>query len=309
MVQGENLQSAVQRMRTHLRNLPSSQLMGGNYTCPWVCRTYLLSRGIDILSQSTTVEQFLACFPDKCSWLSKLSVGPDERICDLCHRLGYTANAQFLSATTCLLDDSRLLQLLPPRADLTIHLRTHLDELLVAHDAYTALHGLSPCPAVLFEEVFGRKKQKNLSQEALATAASRRASCMAALPSPKMTQALQACPHEPRVSRLVQLGMAVAQLASHEALIIVAVATKLLGRCGQAWSLDDGAEHAALLHLAAKFEWSAPSDACDTTIAMSPDSRISYDIWKRAVATATGVPSMAACVAEHRIMMTLGRSL
>ena len=196
----EDIETMSRRIRTALGQLPTSQLMGGEYINPWVARMRMICHGTVICTESTTVEEYLACFPDRCSWLLKLATGPDERMSDLCHRLGYRAKTEFLSATCCSLDDQRLLELLPAGVDLNSYLRSWLLELLVTRDAYVAVHGVTPCPYILFKEVFG-KGSKTVSKGALEIAASCRARAMAALPTVQMNQVLHACPHEPRVSR------------------------------------------------------------------------------------------------------------
>ena len=133
-------------IKVKLQELPESQLMGGDYMCPWLVRTYVGARGLDTCSQAMTVRQYLQCFPDKCSWLDKLATDMDERLVDLCRRLGYGGRASHLRATTCLLNDGRILDLLPADGDLAEQMRMRLPEMLVARDAYQSVHGFSPSP-------------------------------------------------------------------------------------------------------------------------------------------------------------------
>ena len=162
-------------IRAKLLTLPASQLMGGDYLCPYLIRAYLGARGLDEFSQSMTVAEYLECVPDRGSWSNKLAVDMDERLVDLCRRLGYTGRVMHLSATACLLDDARILKVLPADGDLATLMRMRLPELLVAREAYQDFHGFSPCPYQLLELTSERRGGGSLPQEVILAASRRRA--------------------------------------------------------------------------------------------------------------------------------------
>ena len=106
----------------------------------------------------------------------------DERLVDLCHRLGFNGRPNHLSAVTCLLDDARIANVLPADCDLASVMRLRLPELLVARDAYEAIHGFSPCPYKLLSLTFGCRGGGSLPQKALDEALKRRADVLAGSP-------------------------------------------------------------------------------------------------------------------------------
>ena len=120
--------TAMKKLDACLDALPSSQLMGGDYIRPWVKRTFSDGKGLAACTAATTVREYQQHYPDKCCWLRKLAMSPDERIVDLCARIGFPGRAHHLTAVTCLLDDKRLLQLLPADGDLRSFLQCRVQE-------------------------------------------------------------------------------------------------------------------------------------------------------------------------------------
>ena len=250
---------AAKAIRAKLLELPASQLMGGDYLCPFLIRAYLGARGLDGCPQSMTVEQYLECVLDRCSWLKKLAVDKDERLVDLCRRLGYTGRVNHLSATTCLLDDVRILEVLPADGDLANQMRMRLPELLVAREACQDIHGFSPCPYKLLELTSQRRGGGSLPQEAILEASRRRA----AKQYPKTLGVSEAYPLDPVIARISVLAMSAAaevKLTAAEVFALLAQASKLVSFAGDFDWKSDTASQVAFLHMGAGYEWALDDD-------------------------------------------------
>ena len=297
-------------IKVKLQELPASQLMGGDYMCPWLVRTYVGARGLDTCSQAMTVRQYLQCFPDKCSWLEKLAYGMDERLADLCLRLGYGGRASHLSATTCLLNDERILDLLPLDGDLAEQMRMRLPEMLVAREAYQSVHGFSPSPYNLFLLTSGRRGSGSLPPEAIKEAAERRAAVLADAQEPAIHDSIQCYPHDVAVSRIAMLGMsasAKAKLSSAEMFALLGRVSKLVSTTvDRAWESDTAA-HIAFLILGAVEEWGALDDDQGKEDASSPESAVSVRRWSLVLGDMTKIPSSQIRIAEVRILNSMGR--
>lgn len=300
------LLQATGKVKAKLQDLPASQLMGGNYICPWLVRAYVSARGIDRCTQAMSVRQYLECFPDQSSWLETLAVDLDERVADLCLRLDYGGRACHLSATTCLLNDQRVLHLLPADGDLAEQMRMRLPELLVARDAYVSIHGFSPSPYTLFSQTF----EQSLPPEALRAAAERRAARLAETQKVTIQESIQCYAHDVVVSRIAVLGMSAAarvKLSFAESFTLLARASSFVPLSSNCeWTLDVAA-HIAFLLLSARFEWSL--ECAGRWSASSPESAVSVDRWGAVMLDITQVPINLVRIAEVRIINSLGSDL
>ena len=125
----------------------------------------------------------------------------------------------------------------------------------------------------------------------------RRAAAAAVAAQLSMDQALFAGSWNSELCRLTQRCMAAAAAAglhAHEALAVASVAAKFWWRCGRAEVVDENVAHAALLVLAAKF---------DFTDNISPTSAIELCIFQEAVKRVTGVEARLLRAMEPRVLM------
>ena len=307
----------VMTVRAKLLTLPASQLMGGNYVSSYLIRAYLGARGLDGQSHSTTIAQYLESVPDKCSWLKKLAVDMDERLVDLCRRLGYTGRVNHLSATTCLLDDERILKVLPADGDLACQMRMRLPELLVAREAYQDIHGFSPSPYKLLELTSERRGGGSLPQEAILLASKRRAAVLAAEQYPKTLGVSEAYPLDPVIARVAVLGMSAAaevKLTPAEMFALLSQASRLVSLSGKQDWASDTASVVAFLHMSAYHDW-APVHRIQQSQALadfeyheSPESAVSVHQWVSALDRASGIPQAKVRVAKVRIINSMGRA-
>ena len=297
------LLEVARKIRVKLQELPGSQLMGGDYISPYLIRAYLGARGLDGCTQSMTVGQYLECVPDKCSWLIQLAHGMDERMVDLCHRLGYMGRTNHLSALTCMLDDARILDLLPADGDLALQMRMRLPDLLVARDAYQSIHGFSPSPYKLFELTSGRRVGGSLPPETIKAASERRAAVLAersALFGADLHESIQCYPHDVVISRIAVLGMSAAakvKLTPAESFALLAQASKLVSlTVDRGWASDIAAQ-VAFLSLSAYHDW-----IHDGGGERSPESAVSVGKWESALADMTGIAKSKIRIAKVRII-------
>ena len=248
-----------------------------------------------------TVGNNLECVPDKCSWLAKLAHGKDEKLADLCHRLGYPGRVNHLSAVTCLLDDTRILELLPADGDLVSQMRMRLPELLVARDAYQAIHGFSPCPYKLLSLTFERRGSGSLSREALHEASEHRATVLTGKPDVCGADVgLHCYPHDDVIARISVLGMSAAakvMLTSAESFQLLAQASTLVSLTkGHDWTSDTAAQVAFLI-LSAYHEWiERDPEMC------SPTTAVPISKWENVLALMTGVSVAKIRICKVRVI-------
>ena len=257
-----------------------------------------------------TVPQYLECFPDKCSWLERLASDIDERLADLCLRLGYGGRASHLSATTCLLDDARILNLLPADGDLAEQMRMRLPELLVAREAYEIRQGFSPSPYNLLLLTSGRCGSGSLPPEAIKAASERRAAVLAQAQEPLIHDSIQCYPHDVAVSRIAVLGMSAAarvKLSSAESFTLFTRASNFMSMTVDREWTSDTAAHIAFLILSADYEWALDDDAQRKGDVSSPESAVSVRRWETVLLDMTELPQFHVRIAKARIVTAMGR--
>ena len=71
---------------------------------------------------------------------------------------------------------------------------------------------------------------------------------------------------------------------------------------------DDGAIHAALLVIAAKFEWSLDVNELEESVHVSPTSRVTVGTFRDAARHLMGVGTPMLRAMECRVLNSLGRS-
>ena len=231
--------------------------------------------------------------------VKKLARGMDERLVDLCRRLGYTGRVNHLSDTACLLDDARILDLLPADGDLALQLRMRLPELLVAREAYQSIHGFSPSPYKLLELASGRRGGGSLPPETIKEASKRRAAVLAdrsELSGADLHESIQCYPHDALISRIAVLGKSAAanvMLTPAESFALLARASKLVSvTVDRGWTSDIAAQ-VAFLSLSAYQEW-----IHDNGGERSPESAVSVGKWESALADVTGIAAAKIRIAK-----------
>ena len=139
---------ASAKIGTSLQQLPSSQLMGGNYVNPWLRRMLLEGDDTD-LRYGDLMEHVYGCTPDqKDIWHLLTGGASQETIGAVCSKWSYQGLAKRITCLGCLVADTRITALLPATG-VAEYLRDNMNHLDACMRTYRAEHGMWPCPAVL----------------------------------------------------------------------------------------------------------------------------------------------------------------
>ena len=280
---------------------------------------HMNGRGLRTVSLVLTVGEYLQCYPDQCEWLPKICLDQTERLGDMVSRIGFEGEPAWVSAVTCMLDDERILGFLPAGIDLHQVLSSRLPELKAAALAYQDAFKMSPCPYVLFREVFGDAKDHRIPPQARQAVAGR------IVGSDSATTVVDAAmiSVDPRTMRVTHLAMRAAQrvgLVPHEAFSVISNALRLMESAG----LTDGASlkrltlfpqetfdpviTVAFLVLAAECTFVQVVDGDETKL-VAPSSNACVEDFQKAACAEASARHMFVCNAKCRIINAIGGNI
>ena len=140
-------------------------LANNSYRRLWLCRGWIIYalrlQGCTRLQVGrATVDDLMGLFPDEKQNLRDLLLEPKGRgtgasLQGKLRELGYTDPVEFLSMDACLFSDKAVVKFL--RARPALWLEENRQGLIRARDAYRAMHGIYPHPAVLLDVYKSRR--------------------------------------------------------------------------------------------------------------------------------------------------------